>query len=112
MGSSEIQGQGRDPYSLAREGGGTVLQASSKNAASGLLKKVKIDASEYPILRWSWKIDHTLKGEDAARKEGDDFAAQHIFLENEGYSVCMVEQTRQRGGGTQSVYFECDHRSG
>jgi hypothetical protein len=63
-------------YTLAREGDRTVLKAYGRNSASGLFKKVKVNPFEYPVLRWSWKIDHTLKREDATRKNGDDFAAR------------------------------------
>jgi hypothetical protein len=63
-------------YTFVKEGDATVLKAYSKSAASGLFKKIKVNPREYPVIRWSWKIDHTLKKEDAARKDGDDFAAR------------------------------------
>jgi hypothetical protein len=68
--------KGKTDYSLIKEEGKTVLKAHSVNAASGLIKKVKLDMKAYPILAWSWKVDHTLKKEDATRKSGDDFAAR------------------------------------
>lgn len=63
-------------YSLVTENGRTVLKAHSRNAASGLLKKVELDPKKYPLLRWSWKVEQTLKREDVTRKSGDDFAAR------------------------------------
>jgi hypothetical protein len=66
----------RTSYHLVNDAGKTVLMARSKGAASGMLKKVDIDAKKSPLLRWSWKIMHTIKKEDAARKSGDDFAAR------------------------------------
>ena len=63
-------------YSLATENGRTVLKAHSSNAASGLLKKVELDPKKYPRLRWSWKVEQTLKREDVTKKSGDDFAAR------------------------------------
>jgi len=68
--------KGKTTYSLVTDDGRTVLKAHSVKAASGLIKKMKIDPKEYPILRWSWKIEHTLKREDVTRKSGDDFAAR------------------------------------
>jgi hypothetical protein len=68
--------KGETQYSFVKDGDITVLRAYSKDAASGLFKKVKIEPGEYPIIRWSWKIDHTLKREDATKKDGDDFAAR------------------------------------
>jgi len=63
-------------YSLVAENGRTVLKAHSRNAASGLLKKVELDPKKYPLLRWSWKVEQTLKREDVTKKSGDDFAAR------------------------------------
>jgi hypothetical protein len=68
--------KGKTIYTLIREEGRSVLMAQSEKAASGLILKVKISAREFPILRWSWKIGHTLKKEDAFHKSGDDFAAR------------------------------------
>jgi hypothetical protein len=68
--------KGETQYTFVKDGDTTVLKAYSKAAASGLFKKIKIDPKEYPVIRWSWKIDHTLKKEDAAKKNGDDFAAR------------------------------------
>lgn len=68
--------KGHTQYSLKREEGKFVLKAFSRISASSLYKMVKVDPAEYPVLRWSWKIDHTLKREDATRKNGDDFAAR------------------------------------
>jgi hypothetical protein len=63
-------------YTLVKDNGTTVLQAHSANAASGLIKKIRLDPKKHSILRWSWKIEHTLKKEDAKKKSGDDFAAR------------------------------------
>jgi hypothetical protein len=63
-------------YSLVTENGRTVLKAHSRQAASGLLKKVQLDPKKYPVLRWSWKVEKTLKREDVTKKSGDDFAAR------------------------------------
>ncbi|KAF0221577.1 MAG: hypothetical protein FD174_346 [Geobacteraceae bacterium] len=71
-----FKGKDKTTYLLVKENGKTVLKAHSRRAASGLLRKVDLDPKQYPVLRWSWKVEHTLKGEDAARKSGDDFAAR------------------------------------
>ncbi len=68
--------KGKTSYSLVTDNGKMVLKAYSFHAASGLVKKLKLSAREYQTLRWSWKIDHTLKKEDVKTKQGDDFAAR------------------------------------
>jgi hypothetical protein len=71
-----FRGRRKTIYSLAIENGRTVLRAESHHAASGLLKKVDLDPDRYPIIRWSWKVAHTLNREDVTKKSGDDFAAR------------------------------------
>lgn len=68
--------RGKTEYSLTKDEGKSVLMAHSVKAGSGLVKKVSIDARKFPVLRWSWKVDHTLKKEDIRKKKGDDFAAR------------------------------------
>jgi len=71
-----FKGKGETAYTLAKENGRTVLMARSRHAASGLVRKVNLDTKEFQLLRWSWKVEHTLKGEDVTKKSGDDYAAR------------------------------------
>ena len=68
--------KGKTIYTLVPEEGKKVLMARSQHAASGLLKKITLDARKYPLLRWSWKVARTVKKEDITKKSGDDFAAR------------------------------------
>lgn len=68
--------KGETEYSIVQTDGRKALRAISRNAASGLVKKLDSDPAHYPLLRWSWKIKHTLKREDATKKSGDDFVAR------------------------------------
>lgn len=63
-------------YDLIQDQGRTVIRAHSHNAASGLIRHVRVDSHEYPWLQWSWKIDHVLKKGDVTTKKGDDYAAR------------------------------------
>ena len=63
-------------YSFIKENGKGFLMGKSVNAASGLLHKVNIDPKNYPVIRWSWKIDHTVKKGNERTKDGHDFAAR------------------------------------
>jgi hypothetical protein len=68
--------KGVTEYRLVKEGGRTVVRASSKNAATGLIRKIHFEPSKYRYLRWSWKIAHTVVGGDEKSKAGDDYAAR------------------------------------
>lgn len=63
-------------YSLIRDDNRTVLQAHSQNAASGLIRHLRVDPRKYPCLQWSWKIDHVLEKGNVKTKAGDDYAAR------------------------------------
>jgi hypothetical protein len=67
---------GETSYSFVKEDGRTVLKANSRAAASGLYKKIDLDPRAYPVLRWSWKIEHTIRKGNERTKAGDDYAAR------------------------------------
>lgn len=63
-------------YRLVKDGVVTVMQASSRASASGLIRKVHIDPEEYPLIQWDWKIRNVLAGGDIQQKKGDDYPAR------------------------------------
>lgn len=67
---------GLTSYELMPENGNVVVKAISKDAASGLVKKISFDPRKYRYLRWSWKINHTILNGDEKTKAGDDYAAR------------------------------------
>jgi hypothetical protein len=68
--------EGKTIYAFQEDGGRMVLKAESNASASGLFKKIKADVKDFPILRWSWKVENILVKGDARTKEGDDYAAR------------------------------------
>jgi len=68
--------KGNTEYNVVNENGRTVVKATSHAAASGLVKEIRFDPAHYRYLRWSWKIDHTIKNGDEKTKAGDDYAAR------------------------------------
>jgi len=71
-----VFGSKKSTYSFVQDNGKTVLMGKSIDAASGLLYKVDIDPKTYPIVSWSWKIEHTLRKGNERTKDGHDFAAR------------------------------------
>ena len=45
-------------------------------SASGLIRKIRIDPVEYPLVSWRWKVMNVLEKGDVTKKEGDDYAAR------------------------------------
>ena len=82
-------------YTLSRECDKGALVAHSVKSASGQIYKLKLDPKEYPTLKWSWKIDHTIKKGDEKTKNGDDFAVRVYVLFPRGFfsktrAICYV----------------------
>lgn len=71
-----VFGSKKSKYAFVQDNGKTVLMGKSSNAASGLLYKIDIDPKNYPIVSWSWKIDHTVRKGNERTKDGHDFAAR------------------------------------
>jgi hypothetical protein len=71
-----VIGSKKSTYSFVQDNGKTVLMGKSNNSASGLLYKIDIDPKTYPTVRWSWKIDHTVRKGNERTKDGHDFAAR------------------------------------
>jgi hypothetical protein len=67
---------GKTSYRLIHLKDKVVLAAESKNSASGLIKKVRVDIEKYPYLNWSWRIENRLDIENEKIKSGDDYAAR------------------------------------
>ncbi len=63
-------------YELVRDGDRVVVRADAAAAASGLIRDIRIDPREYPVVQWRWKVANLLERADVARKDGDDYPAR------------------------------------
>ncbi len=63
-------------YTLVSDEGTTVVRAVANASASGLIREIRIDPREYPMVHWRWKVDNLLQKGDVHRKEGDDYPAR------------------------------------
>ena len=64
-------------YTLVRDDErGTVVEANADASASGLVRKLDVDAKAWPALAWSWKVERPVAKGDVTRKSGDDYAAR------------------------------------
>ena len=82
-------------YSLVKDGDGVVVKAESRASASGLIREIKINPREYPIVQWRWKAGNILKKGDVRRKEGDDYPARiYITFEYDPKKLSFVDRTK------------------
>jgi hypothetical protein len=71
-------------YSLIKEADTVVLRAESRASYAALVKRVRIDPRDYPVIRWRWKTTRTYDKGDATRKDGDDYSARlYVIFEFE-----------------------------
>ncbi|MBU1343430.1 MAG: DUF3047 domain-containing protein [Proteobacteria bacterium] len=75
-------------YSLAMVDKDRVLKAVSRNSASGLIKKIRVDLETHPFLNWRWRIGNRLTGIfDEKQKSGDDYAARIYVVVSGGIAI-------------------------
>jgi len=67
---------GQTDYTWVRENGHGFIRASSQNAASGLVYKIRYDPKRYPFITWSWKVDKMVADSDVTLKSKDDYSAR------------------------------------
>lgn len=68
--------QGHTNYAFIQEDDALVLKAHCKGTASAFYRRMEVDLTKTPILRWSWKVDNIHAGLDDVSKAGDDYAAR------------------------------------
>lgn len=76
--------KGRTEYAVTEIDGVGALAAHSRNAASGLYKRTRIDLARTPYLHWSWRIEGTLGDLDETTRAGDDYAARVYVIVSGG----------------------------
>lgn len=84
-------------YRLVSDNGTVVLKAASNAAASGLIRRIRIDPKKYPIVCWRWKITKIYRNADVAKKEGDDAPARlHIVFKSDPSTLNFVEKVKRK----------------
>lgn len=68
--------KGMTEYTWVNENGKKYVRATSSNAASGLIYKIKYDPAKYPYLTWTWTADKIIADGDATIKSKDDYSAR------------------------------------
>lgn len=84
-------------YTLVDDGGVTVVRADANASASGLMRTMRINPAETPLLRWRWKVANVLKTSDMRTKEGDDYPARvYVMFDYPLEKLPFAERTKIR----------------
>ncbi len=78
--------KGKTLYQFVPQGKIQVLQAKSHAAASGLIKKQRIDLDATPYMNWQWRVDQRLLDLNEHTKPGDDYAARVYVIVSGGWA--------------------------
>jgi hypothetical protein len=82
-------------YSFLKDEGTIVVKAVSESSASGLVREIKIDPKEYPIVQWRWKVENVLKKGNVHIKGGDDYPARlYITFEYDSSKLNFFEKIK------------------
>lgn len=98
-------------YELVTDTIGTVVKATSRAAASGLVAALDVRAAQYPILEWRWKAENTLAKGDPTRKDGDDYPARIYITFKYDPSRANILQ-RAKYGTAKLIYGEYPPHAG
>ena len=71
-------------YLLSSNENGNYLRSEAENAASAIVKDVKIDLSITPYINITWKIEKDLSGINENSKKGHDYAARVFIVKKTG----------------------------
>lgn len=82
-------------YGLVQDGDILVVKAISEASASGLIREMRIDPNEYPIVQWRWKVANVLQKGDVTKKRGDDYPARlYITFEYDPERAGLFEKAK------------------
>lgn len=84
-------------YELVDEQGARVVRAVSDSAASGLIRRIRIDPNEFPLVQWRWKIANVIDRSDVTQKAGDDYPARiYITFEYDPERASFLDAAKYR----------------
>lgn len=84
-------------YSLVADDGVTVVRADAIASASAMSRTIKVNTTEFPVLRWRWKVAQVIKNGDIHSKEGDDYAARvYVMFDLPLEKLSFADRTKLR----------------
>jgi hypothetical protein len=82
-------------YRLVEDEGRVAVRADAHDAASGLVRDVRIDPRAYPVVEWRWKVLNVLRGADVRTKAGDDYPARlYVTFAYDPARVGLLERAK------------------
>ena len=73
----------RTDYALVRTADGVSLEASADRSASGMVRRIRIDPAQHPVVQWRWRVGNLIPGADKRLASADDSPAR-LFVSFHG----------------------------
>lgn len=97
-------------YTIEKSGEAGYLKMASNASASALVFKKRFNVSEYPRLRWRWKVTGVMEKGDARKKAGDDYPARvYVIFEYDPGDAGFFEKVKYESA--KLLYGEYPPRS-
>ena len=69
------------------------LQIKSDSSASGLVCKYNFNPTQYPLLKWIWKVSNIIPNANGKIKEGDDYPVRiFVMFEKDSTEISLWEK--------------------
>ncbi|MGB9553582.1 MAG: DUF3047 domain-containing protein [bacterium] len=82
-------------YSLVEDEDTVVVKVVAEASASGLIREIRVNPKEYPIVQWRWKVENILKKGNVHQKEGDDYPGRlYITFEYDPSRLGFFEKAK------------------
>lgn len=90
-------------YKVAVVAGRTGLEARVNSSMSLLVRPVRVDLAETPIICWRWYVETPVQRADLTRKSGEDFAAR-LYIGFDMPEKVLSAMTRLKLALARTVY--------
>ncbi len=83
----------------------SVLRAESRASASAIVYRMPFNVSDYPRLRWKWRVDNVYRKGNARSREGDDYPLRiYVLFEYDPEKAAAFD--RAKYGLAKAIYGE------
>lgn len=82
-------------YTLVNEDNAVVLRADASASMASVMHPLKLDARQFPILAWRWKVANLLAKADIRAKSGDDYPARvYVMFDYDAGRLSFIQRMK------------------
>jgi hypothetical protein len=85
----------RTEYKLVKSARGVALEADADGSASGMVRRIRVEPQQHPVLEWRWRVGNLIPGADKRIASLDDSPAR-LFVSFHGDAGRLDFQSRSQ----------------